>query len=90
MKCNHGDSRHGTPETKALMAEWDPKETVKLKAARNLGAWSAPKEKTPAKPVYSELTPPHGEVTKSVSFFLNPFLSFLLYACRILSLGSLS
>ena len=44
--------KHGSAETKALIAAWDPEETIKLKASRGLGAWRKKTEKAPAaKPV---------------------------------------
>jgi hypothetical protein len=57
-------ARHGTAETKALIAAWDPEETVKLKQARNLGGWQPQKEKKGrAKPVVqAELTPQHASM----------------------------
>lgn len=61
IASNTGDApgKHGTAETKALIAAWDPEETVKLKQARNLGGWQPQKEKKGrAKPVVqAELTP---------------------------------
>ena len=65
-------ARHGTPETKALIAGWDPQETERLKQVRNLGAWKPAEKKTArAKPVVeAELTPSRARVSLTFALLL--------------------